>query len=70
MIQRARKLPGAIAPCPCCGKQPFVVEQARLVFLECPPCGSRTAKRETLQEAVASWEASETVETSAIRRSA
>lgn len=73
MIQRAKRLPGELAPC-VCGRQPYHVTQGPRHFLECPPCSSRTAKFDTLQEAVQAWGASEVVETVsnvvAIRRSA
>lgn len=59
MCLKARRLAGKIAPCPNCGRQPFDVE--RLVkgthFMECPPCAIHTPELNTLQEALAAWEA-------------
>lgn len=53
---------GLLAACPGCGKQPKHILRLgkNLHFLECPPCGTRTAKFPTAQQAVEAWEAHET----------
>lgn len=57
MMQRASRLPGEVAPCPHCGKQPVHVQQAqRYHWMECPPCEIRTTRAESLQEALHAWE--------------
>lgn len=61
-MQRVIRMTGVLTPCPS-GHQPKLVEQwgKPLFFLECCPCAVRTAKFPTAQEAVAAWEAQETV---------
>ena len=58
MIQTARKLPGSLAGCPECGRQPYHVHVRGKDrhFLECPPCELRTPRHDTLQQAIAAWE--------------
>jgi len=57
-MQREERMTGSLAACRC-GKQPkhYVTLGKDLHHLECPPCGLRTAKLPTLQEAVECWEA-------------
>lgn len=63
MIQRQHKIEGEVAPCKC-GRQPRAYAVGhRLWMLECSPCGVRTAKRETLQEALEDWSAAELLNT-------
>ena len=62
MIQYEIKIDGKLANCPSCGRQPRVygVRGKEQRLLECAPCGIRTAKLPTMQEAVAMWERQET----------
>lgn len=62
MIQRQIHIDGTLAACPGCGKQPkhYHVLGKDLHLLECPPCGLRTAKMATFQQAVELWEANDT----------
>lgn len=62
MVQYSVKIEGQLAGCPGCSRQPraYHVRGKDLYLLECSPCGLRTAKMPTLQEAVAQWEANET----------
>jgi hypothetical protein len=61
MIQVAVPLVEALSPCSC-GRQPrhYNVRGKDLHFLECSPCGTRTAKHATYQEAMGSWESNST----------
>lgn len=62
MIQRQRKI-GPVAGCPTCGKQPrYFTVGFHLHMLECPPCGLRTGKHESLQQTLDQWEAMERIE--------
>lgn len=57
MIQRESRFPGALAPCPGCGRQPYHVEHgSKWHSLECHPCKVDTGKHASVQEAVAAWE--------------
>lgn len=58
MMQRSRRLAGAVAPCPVCSRQPMHVEVRGpgLHFLECPPCELRTTREPSLQQALEAWE--------------
>lgn len=62
MIQEQIKVEGQFAPC-ICGRQPRIyrVRGRELFLLECAPCGTRTPKLPTLQQAVEAWEAGERV---------
>lgn len=62
MIQRQMKIEGELAGCPGCGRQPkhYHVLGKNMHFLECAPCGLRTARMSSLQEAIALWEAQDT----------
>jgi hypothetical protein len=62
MVQYMIKIEGELAKCPGCGRQPraYHTRGRDQYHLECAPCGLRTAKMGTMQEAVAQWEASET----------
>jgi hypothetical protein len=62
MIQRQIKIEGTLAGCPGCGKQPkhYHVLGRDQHLLECYPCGLRTAKMPTLQQAIELWEAQDT----------
>ena len=68
MTQRQIRINGELNQCSC-GKQPKHYQQLGkdTHFLECPPCGVRTAKYPTFQEAVSDWE-NRTVETFSTRR--
>lgn len=63
MIQKQMKIEGQLAPCQGCKGQPKVyhVHGKGRWLLECAPCGVRTAKHGTLQEAVEAWEVGERV---------
>ena len=63
MIQTQIKIEGQLAQCPGCGKQPraYHVLGKNLYLLECYPCGLRTAKQPTMQQAVEQWEAQESM---------
>lgn len=60
MIQVQEKIEGQLTACPGkdCGRQPkhWVVRGKNLHMLECTPCGNRTPKFSTFNEAVAAWE--------------
>lgn len=62
MIQKQILIEGTLAACPACGCQPkhYHTLGADKHHLECPPCGLRTAKMPTFQQAVELWEASDT----------
>ena len=63
MIQRMHPMTGEVCPCKC-GKQPHAYSVGHhLWMLECSPCGVRTAKRASLQEALEDWSASELLNT-------
>lgn len=62
-MERISRMTGTLAACPGCGGQPMHVERfgyGGTHWLECPPCGTRTPKFQTLNEAVEAWERSET----------
>lgn len=62
-MERISRLRGQIAACPGCGRQPMYVQnkiRGGQHWLECPPCGTRTSRFGTLNEAVESWERAET----------
>lgn len=63
MIQVEEKIEGQLAPCKGCGRQPrhYLVRGRGQHLLECAPCGTRTAKLPTFQQAVEAWEADERV---------
>lgn len=60
MIQTNVRIEGQLAACSC-GRQPkhWFVRGKNLHFLECSPCGERTSKHPTFQQAVEAWEARE-----------
>ena len=62
MIQKQVIIEGTLATCPGCGRQPrhYHVLGVDTHFLECSPCGLRTAKMPTLQQAIELWEAQDT----------
>jgi len=58
-VEKISRLQGQIAACPGCGHQPMYVQnkiRGGQHWLECPPCGTRTSRFGTLNEAVESWE--------------
>lgn len=65
MVQQQMKLEGQLAGCPSCQRQPkhYYVYGKGLHLLECAPCGLRTAKMPTLQQAVEAWEGNQHVTT-------
>lgn len=69
-MQVYQPMSGQLTPCPK-GHQPkhYHVRGADLHFLECSPCGTRTAKYDTFQQAVEAWEQTNT-ETFDTRRTA
>jgi hypothetical protein len=62
-MQRVIRHDGLFAGCPSCAKQPKHIAEKwdRFHWFECPPCGVRTAKFGSAQEAAAAWEAQDTV---------
>jgi len=58
MWQQQHPINGSLAGCPSCDRQPklYHVAGKDLYFLECAPCGLRTAKMPTRQQAVEMWE--------------
>lgn len=68
-MQREIKIEGTLAACRGCKGQPrhILTLGRNLHHLECCPCGVRTAKCATLQEAVQHWEANETMDNAAWR---
>jgi hypothetical protein len=64
-MQREVKITGKLAACRGCGGQPRHINTIGkdLHHLECCPCGVRTPKCATLQQAVEHWEVNETVDT-------
>jgi hypothetical protein len=62
-MQRVIRHTGLFAAC-ACGRQPKHISERwdRAHWMECPPCGVRTAKFGTAQEAVAAWEAQESLQ--------
>lgn len=56
-MQQQIKIEGVLAACNC-GRQPkhYLWHGKNQHFLECSPCGTRTALFPTFQEAVESWE--------------
>jgi Zn ribbon nucleic-acid-binding protein len=63
MLQYQVKIEGELCACPRCGRQPkhYLVRGKNLHILECPPCNISTGKWPTLQQAIESWENSQTV---------
>jgi len=61
-MERIQRFPGTLAPCPGCGGQPKHVHRlgGDKHYLECCPCGTRTAPFSSLNEAVEAWERTET----------
>ena len=56
--QHQIRIEGELAACRCSKQPKHYHEPGRdLHFLECSPCGVRTGKFATFQEAVAQWEA-------------
>lgn len=68
MTQRQIRIDGELTACKC-NRQPkhYVHMGKDLHFLEYPPCGVRTGKFDTFQEAVEQWEAQH-VETFSTRK--
>lgn len=57
MLQHESRLPGPVAPCPRCQRQPFhITHGAKWHSMECPPCEIRTTRADSLQEALHAWE--------------
>ena len=57
MIQQQQRIDGQLSACRC-ERQPkhYFLRGPSTHFLECSPCGVRTAKYATFQEAVEAWE--------------
>jgi len=56
-MQRQIPIAGTLTACTC-GRQPkhYLWQGKDVHFLECSPCGTRTASFPTFQQAVESWE--------------
>lgn len=61
-MQVVHRISGTLTGCPSCGAQPKHVEQKgkEAHWLECCPCGTRTARCTSLTEAVEAWERQDT----------
>jgi hypothetical protein len=57
-MQVVHRITGTLTPCASCKGQPKHIEQRgrERHWLECCPCGTRTAPSATLNEAVEAWE--------------
>lgn len=58
MVERAKRFPGLLTPCPGCQKQPMIMMNfaGTQNHMECYPCRIRLPSFPTDQEAVQSWE--------------
>lgn len=56
-LQEQTRISGTLTACDC-GRQPkaWHARGKGLFFLECSPCGERTAKYPTLNQAIDAWE--------------